>query len=355
MVQCPVCGEENPPDAANCKSCQLATSLFEPVREAAGTSSDDASAARAIAEILAAVGPEKDSPEPTISAGNAAALQTAQARFPALTAVRTPPTAAPSGKSLPAFPVLAPGSGVSLAHRQIEELLAVGRREGIDLGDADQKMLAALKDENRSALDELRRSVFVQVAATVAEDLEIQSGRRNELAALVPTPTIDVELESARASFASGDLPATVRRLRQTSESLSALEDRWATCQILTAEADLMIETLRELGEDPGRALGPFSEGKRLAQAGDEVRAERVLAGANRALWGLLVPQLNRSLQVIRAQLQGHASTEEEIEPVVRELRQLSAMIRRRNFGSAVTSYRRLRRAASALSARTGA
>jgi hypothetical protein len=353
MVQCPVCGAENPPEAANCGSCQLATSLFEPVREVAGATSDDASAARAIAEILAAVGPEQDSAEP-VDSGGAGTLQTAQARFPALNPVRASPVATASRMSLPALPVLAPGSGISLAQRQIEELLAVGRREGIDLGEADQKMLAALKDEDHSALDELRRSLFVQVAATVAEDLEIQSGRRNELAALVPTPAIDVELESSRTAFAAGDLPVTVRRLRQTSESLSTLEDRWATCQILSTEADLMIETLRELGEDPAQALGPLSEGRRLARAGEEARAEKVLAGANRVLWGLLVPQMNRSLQAIRTQLEGHVSSEGKIEPVVRELRQLSAMIRRRNLGSAVTSYRRLRQAAMALSAPAG-
>lgn len=129
------------------------------------------------------------------------------------------------------------------------------------------------------------------------------------------------------------------------------LGDRWATCQILTMEADLMVETLRELGQDPGPALGPLSEGRRLARAGDSDRAEHVLAGANRVLWGLLVPQLNGSLQAIRAQLHGRASSDQEIEPVIRELRQLAALIRRRNFGAAVTTYRRLRAATSALSA----
>jgi hypothetical protein len=115
-----------------------------------------------------------------------------------------------------------------------------------------------------------------------------------------------------------------------------------------------MIETLRELGQDPGPALGPLSEGRRLARAGDADKAEHVLAGANRALWGLLVPQLNASLQVIRTRLHGRASTDQEIEPVIRELRQMAALIRRRNFGAAVTAYRRLRTAASALSPAPG-
>lgn len=355
MVQCPVCGEDNPPDASNCKSCQLSTSLFEPVREAAGTTVDNSEYARAIAEILAVVGPEPEPSEPVPSETGLEAMVTVQARFPALSAARalTPP-ATPS-PALPSLPVLAPGSGLALAQRQVEELLQVGRREGIDLKDSDRRMLEALKAEDQAALDELRRSLFVQVAASVAEDLEIQSGRRNELAALVPTASVDAELNSARVAFGTGDLSGTVRRLRQASDGLSALEDRWATCQILTTEADLMIQTLRELGQDPGPALGPLAEGRRLARGGDADRAEHVLAGANRALWGLLVPQLNSSLQSIRAQLRGRPSTDLEIEPVVRELRQLAALIRRRNLGAAVTSYRRLRAAVSALSATVSA
>jgi len=355
MVECPVCGEDNPPEASNCKSCQLSTNLFEPVREAAGTTVDDSDYARAIAEILAVVGPGSELSEPSLSQPGSAAMLTAQARFPALSAARTIPPATVQGASLPTLPVLAPGSGLPLVQRQVEELVQVGRREGLDLKETEQRMFSALREENRAALDELRRSLFVQVAASVAEDLEIQAGRRNELAALVPTATIDTELASARTSFAIGDLSGTVRRLRQASDGLSALEDRWATCQVLTTEADLMIETLRELGQDPGPALGPLSEGRRLARAGDPDRAEHVLAGANRALWGLLVPQMNGSLQAIRSQLHGRRSTDEEIEPVVRELRQLAAMIRRRNLGAAVTTYRRLRTAATALSAPAGA
>jgi len=352
MVQCPVCGAENPPEATNCKSCQLATTLFEPVREAAGTTTDDSDYARAIAEILAGVGPETE--ESTANTNYAASL-TSQARFPALAEPKAPAVTTQRDLTVPNLPVLPPGSGLALVQRQVEELVQVGRREGLDLKDADEQMFRALKDENLPGLDEVRRTLFVRVAGSVIEDLEIQTGRRNELAPLVSTATVDTELSSARSAFATGDLSGAVRRLRQVSDGLSALEDRWATVQILTAEADLMIETLRELGQDPGPALGPLAEGRRLARAGDSDRAEHVLAGANRALWGLLVPQLNESLQVIRAQLQGRASAEQDIEPVVHELRQLAALIRRRNFGAAVTAYRRLRTAATALSASASA
>jgi hypothetical protein len=351
MVQCPVCGEENPPEASNCTSCQLSTSLFEPVREAAGSTVDDSDYARAIAEILAVVGPEPEPSESGAAAASSGTVVTAQARFPALSAARLLPAPTVRAPTLPDLPVLAPGSGLSLVQRQVEELLQAGRREGLDLKDSDRRMLLALKDENRAALDEVRRSLFVQVAASIAEDLEIQSGRRNELAALVPTASIDAELNSARVAFATGDITGTIRRLRQASDGLSALEDRWTTCQILTTEADLMTEVLRELGQDPSPALGPLTEGRRLARTGNADRAEKVLAGANRALWGLLVPQINASLQAIRAQLHGRPATDQEIEPVVRELRQLAALIRRRNLGAAVTTYRRLRTAVAALSA----
>lgn len=349
MVECPVCGAENPPDASNCSSCQLAVSLFEPVREAAGTTSDDTEYARTIAEILAAAGPEPGSAGPTTSGPGSGALLTSQARFPSLSAARGVPAEPVPPSTLPALPVLPSGSGPSLVQHQIEELLQVGRREGLDLAEADLQMLSALKAEDAAGLDKLRRSLFVQVAASVAEDLEVQTARRNELAALVPTPSIDTELNGARVAYTNGDLSGVVRRLRQVADGLSGMEDRWATCQILTAEADLMIDTLQEMGQDPGPALGPLSEGRRLARAGEADRAERVLAGANQALWGLLVPQLNHNLQAIRAQLQGRAATDKEIEPVIRELRQLAALIRRRNFGAAVTAYRRFRTAASAL------
>jgi hypothetical protein len=350
MVQCPVCGAENPPAVSNCRSCQLAVSLFEPVREAAGVNSGDSEYASAIAQILAAVGPESDATGAALPEPGSGTVLTTQARFPALRATPERTHAPGPAPSLPALPVLPPGSGLSLLQRQIEELLQVGRREGLDVKEPDQRMLAALKSENRTALDELWRSLFVQVAAAVAEDLEVQAARRNELAPLVPTVAIDAELANAQAGYSSGDLSGVVRRLRQVAEGLSTLEDRWATCQILTTEADLMVETIRELGQDPGPALGPLLEGRRLARAGDSDRAEHVLAGANRALWGLLVPQLNTSLQAIRTQLERRASTDEEIEPVIRELRQMAALIRRRNFGAAVTAYRRLRTAAATLS-----
>ena len=348
MVHCPVCGADSPPEASNCRSCQLATSLFEPVREAAGTSSDDSEYARAIAEILAVVGPDIENAEPPAGNGSVP-MMTAQARFPSLGEGRPKAEAPALQPTLPNLPVLPPGSGLSVAQRQVEELLQTGRREGLDLKGADDRMMAALKEGNLGALDEVRRTAFVHVAGSVAEDLEVQSARRNELAPLVVTASVDAELSGARAAFGAGDLSGTVRRLRQASEGLSALEEEWATCQILTTEADLMVETLRELGRDPGPALGPLAEGRRLARAGDSNRAEHVLAGANRALWELLVPQLSESLQGIRAQLHGRAGTDQDIEPVIRELRQLAALIRRRNFGAAVTTYRRLRSAASAL------
>ena len=351
MVQCPVCGEDNPADASNCKSCQLSVSLFEPVREAAGSTTDDSDYALAIAQILAAVGPDPAGPGSESHPPGSATLQTTQARFPSLAAAHRLGPEPPRSPSLPSLPVLPPGSGLSLVQGQVEELFQIGRREGLDLKEADQRMLLALKAEDLTALDELRRSLFVQVAGAVAEDLEIQTARRNELAPLVPTPTVDAELGNAQTAFATGDLSGVVRRLRQAADGLSGLEDRWATCQILTTEADLMVETARELGQDPAPALGPLSEGRRLARAGDAARAEKVLAGANRVLWGLLVPQLNTSLQEIRAQLQGRATTDAQIEPVIHELRQLAALIRRRNFGAAVTAYRRLRTAASALPA----
>lgn len=341
-MDCPVCGAENPPGASNCQGCQLSTSLFSAVREAAGTETADSEYAKAIAEILAVVGPE--APGASAESRSGATL-TSQPRFPALSEVRRERETVRRAPTLPNLPMLPAGSGVSLLHQQVEELVRVGRREGLDLAELDTQTLDALRAENSSQLDSIRRTLFVQVAGAVAEDLEVQTARRNELAALVATPAVDGDLATSRDAFTAGDLGGTVRGLRQAADGLSSLEEEWATCQVLTAEADLMIETMRDLGHDPGPAAGPLTEGRRLARQGDSERAEHVLAGANRALWELLAPQLTHSLKGILTQLQMRAGSGQDIAPEVHELRQLSALIRRRNFGAAVSAYRRLRKA----------
>ena len=342
-MDCPVCGAQNPPEASNCESCQLSTSLFSAVREAAGNEPADSDYAKAIAEILAVVGPEA----PGVgSEARSGAVLTTQSRFPALAEASRGRAAPISKPTLPSLPMLPAGSGISLLHQQVEDLLRLGRREGLELADADTRMIEALRVEDAFQLDELRRSLFVQVAGAVAEDLEVQTARRNELAPLIPTPMVDQDLSASQGAFSTGDLTGTVRGLRQVADGLSSLEEQWATCQVLTAEADLMIETLRDLGQDPGPAAGPLAEGRRLARHGDSDRAEHVLAGANRALWELLAPQLTHSLKGILVQLQGRAGSGQDIAPEVHELRQISALIRRRNFGAAVAAYRRLVQAA---------
>lgn len=347
-MDCPVCGADNPPDAANCHSCQLSTALFPAVREAAGSESGDSDYAKAIAEILAIVGPETAGPA---REERSDALLTTQPRFPALSEARRGREAVVREPTLPSLPMLPGGSGIALVHQQVEELLRVGRQEGLDLADADARTMEALRTESMAGLDEVRRSLFVRVAGAVAEDLEVQTARRNELAPLIPTPVVDTELAGSRDAFTAGDLAGTVRGLRQAADGLSSLEERWATCQVLSAEADLMIETLRDLGRDPGPAAGPLTEGRRLAREGEADRAEHMLAGANRALWELLAPQLTHSLKGILTQLQSRASSGGDIAPEVHELRQLSALIRRHNFGAAVSAYRRLVRAVASTSA----
>ncbi len=340
MVECPVCGTENEPDLPNCRNCHLASSLFEPVREAAGPGQGDTDYTRVIAEILAGAGLEV-SPDEATTAGTTdlQAVVLRPARFPSAGAALAP-------LPLPELPPPAMGAGLTPVQRQIDELFQIGRRQGLDLRDWEQKTQDALAAEDRPGLEVVRRSLFAQLAAALGEDYEVLMGRRNELTALVPTATADTELSSGRSALAAGDLPGAQRRLRQVAEGLSELEERWATCQILVAEADLMIQTLVELGGDAGPARGPLEEGRRLARAGETSRAERMLAGANRAIWELLAPRLTAGLRAIREQLAGLPQGGEPMAAIARELRELAALLRRRNFGAAINAYRRLRETA---------
>jgi hypothetical protein len=359
MVDCPVCGTETDPSGARCPTCHLATSLFEAVKEAAGPEEQKTEYARTIAEILSAVGPENvTAPQTSSVSESARAILHQPARFPSPSSVAVADSAHPSAPSgpkgaapLPELPALAPGSSVAQAQRQIEELIQIGRRVGLDLTSFEPHVSAAMTASEAADLEPLRRDLFVQVAAALTEDYEVQMGRRNELAALVPTPTVDTELASGRSALSVGDLAGAQRRLRQVAARLGELEEEWATSQILVAEAELILRALDQLGVDPGSARSALDEGRRLARSGDTPSAERALAGANRVLWEILAPPLAKELAGIRDRVREGSQEGRPIEPVVRELRQMAALIRRRNFGAAISSYERLREAVGALGA----
>ena len=129
--------------------------------------------------------------------------------------------------------------------------------------------------------------------------------------------------------------------MRHLEESLNDLEDHWATVQILITEADLLAETIRELGGDPAPALGPLEEGRRLARLGRREEAEPVLARSTYALWSILNPRFTKELDRVKDQMIRDRDSGGDVSVGVGELRHLALNLRRRNFAAAVAAYRR--------------
>ncbi len=319
--------------------------LFEPVREAAGPEVENPEYTRAIAEILAVVGPggpETAAPGPGDRVRGRAPVPgptAAPPSAPAGSAHRT----SPGGAGLPSLPALAPGVGPARLAEEVAELIDEERQLGRPIDDDSRRLAEATRASSADGLDALRRELFVKVAAALTEEYELVAARRQELAALLPTPALDEELEVARAALRGGELHRAAPAVRAARERAASLEDRWATCQILVAEADLMVDTIRELGGDPAPARGPLEEGRRLATAGETARAEQVLAGANRVLWGLLMPPLTASLRELRSRIERRGLPESEMRDVAHAIREMAALVKRRNFGAAMSEYRRLR------------
>lgn len=344
MLRCPACGFESAADVDECQRCHLSVALFGPVQEAAGAGDGNPNYLRAIGEILTAVDATPESPEePEAPSAGAFARPS---RFPALgpRGVPEPPAGSEAGPLAPAgLPALPPAGEVPALLRQVNDYLQIARRQGLDLSDFSERAREGVLSQDRSSLELLSRDLFIHLAASLTEQYEGLLERRRELAGLVSTASQDVELESGRASLALGDLAGAQRRLRHIDDQLSGLEDQWATVQILVAEGDLLATTIRELGGDPEPALGPLTEGKRLARVGDRDAAEPVLARAALALWSLLDPLFLRELaRVKEAIVRGRAAGRDPA-PAILHLRQLAADLRHRNFAAAIAAYRELR------------
>ncbi|MGD0250589.1 MAG: hypothetical protein ABSB97_06880 [Thermoplasmata archaeon] len=349
MAACPACGTEVGDAVAECPHCHLGTGLFAAVRDAAGTSaSPDPTYLRTIGELLATV--DLDTPSAP-SRGPAQGLLSRPSRFPALPSVpSTEPRAAAAGprtapgvaplRDLPALP--AAGTSEELRHR-IEEYFQLGRRLGLDFTDFEVRSEAAALVDDLPSLEVLAREMFVHVASAIAEEFEGVLARRNELAQLVSTASVDVELNAIRQAIGVGDLNGAQRRLFHVRDELLRVEEQWEVGRILVTECDLLVQTLRDLGGDPTTALGPLEEGRRCFGTGHRADAERLLARAAVALWTLLQPRFFEDLRRLRDRMVELRSSGVDVSTAVKELREVAAELRQRNFVGTVISYRRLK------------
>jgi hypothetical protein len=344
LLLCPACGTAVPGDAVACPKCHLSHNLFDAVRGAAvplgGT---DPISLKTIGEILAAV----DLSVPAVPSTNSATL----ARAPRLPALRSPPPVAAAEAPRPTAPLpelsdlpgLPAGRSEEELDRRIEEYFHLGRRLGLDFSDFESRQHAADLVNDRTSLGAVAREMFVHLVSALAEEFESAVARRNELAAFVPTPSADVEIDAIRRSISQGDLGGAQRRLAHVRDEIQRAEEEWEVGKILVTEAEMLATTVRELGGDPGPALGPLEEGRKMVRAGRRTEGERLLARGAVALWAVLEPLLVEDLQRLKGRLAELRSAGLDIRPAVEELRAVMTELRQRNFVGTIVSYRRAR------------
>jgi hypothetical protein len=345
MAKCPACGIEVDAADPECPSCHLATTLFPAVRDAAGGDPEqDPAYLRTIGELLATVEasePPRAPREPPHS------LLSRPAHPPPLLKAPTPPakpvrpvSAIPPLQNLPAA---RSGAPFAETRRRLDEYFAVGRRLGLDFTDFEARFGAAILSEDLPSLDVLSREMFIHLASALAEEFEGLLARRNELAQVFPTPSVDVELRAVRRALEVGDTHGAERRLEHIRDELSRVEEDWQVGRILVTECDLLVETVRELGGDPSPATGPLEEGRRYLAEGRRADAERLLARAAVALWTVLEPRFFEDLKRLRDRMVESRASGGDISPAIQDLRGIATELRQRNFVGTVLGYRRLR------------
>ncbi|MGP8077487.1 MAG: hypothetical protein ACLQD8_09305 [Thermoplasmata archaeon] len=343
MAVCPACRTEVPEGAPACPGCRLSVDLFEVVREAAGPGGhNDPVYMQTVGELLRSVdltspaaAPEGEEPPRLLDRGGVRRRLGAPADRPA----RSPEAVAPLDQ-MPALPARVAGEDL---RRRYEEYRQLASRIGLDLGPMDARAGPAELVDDDASLEAVVREMFVRLASALAEEYERTLGRRNELAQLVPTPSADVELAGIQGTIAAGDIAGAYRRLEHVRDELGRVEEEWATGRILATECDLLAETLRQLGGDPGPALGPLEEGRRYLGLGRREPAERMLAQTAIALWSLLQPRFVEDLKRLRDRLVDIRSGGADIGPAVVELRTITTELKTRNYVGTIGAYRHLR------------
>jgi len=350
MPTCPACGSQVADPATECPGCQLSVKLFDAVREAAGSATDhDPAYIRTIGELLATV--DLTTPGPPAPAGTSQGLLTPPRRGAARGAPPSPHKRkvrpiAPI-RDLPSLPIA--GSDEEL-RRRVLEYFELGRRLGADFTEFETRASAAVTAADHASMSVLAREMFVHLVSALAEEFESTLAERNEVSQLIPTPSADVELDAIRESIRLGDLAGALRRLSHVRDELVRLEEEWEVGKILVSECDLLTQTIRDLGGDPGPALGPLEEGRKLVLKGRRPEAEKLLARAAVALWTVLEPRLFEDLRRIRDRMHEARSAGADIGGGVTDLRDVATELRQRNFVGMLMAYRRLRAFADQLS-----
>ncbi len=348
MVGCPACGHEveHADAAARCPHCHLSTGLFQAVREAAGDGhAPDPAYLRTIAELLASVELDRPAgPAPPAAQG----LLSRPGRFPSLPAVppaTTPSRDVPPIEPLSDLPALPAAGTVPVLKKRIEEYFGIGRRLGLDFTDFEARAGSAALVDDLPSLEVLSREMFVHLASAVVEEYESVLARRNELASLVGTPSVDVVLTAIRQSIAVGDLGGAQRRLVSARDELGRLEEEWEVGRILVTECDLLARTIRDLGGAPEPALGPLEEGRRALGQGRRDEGERLLARTAVALWAILEPRFFEELRKMRDRMVDLRAGGADVGPALAELQHIATELRTRNFVGTVTAYSRFKAA----------
>ncbi len=343
---CPVCAAENPDEATECQQCHLSAGLFDLVREAIEVPPGDPAYLVKAGEVAAAVGadPPLASPPGPADLSHAARFLAMRSGAAAARATEAPAPVAPAPVAkTPELPALPPGKNVEIYRRRVDEYFRIARREGLNLTSFEERARVATAAGSREQFEQLDREMFVLLAGALSADSVALTQRRNELATVASTAAADVELSGCRQAISVGDLAGAERRLRHVETTLNDLELEWATVQILVAEAELLAETIRELGGDPGPALGPLAQGKKLARSGRREDAEHLLAKATGALWALLGPMFVADLDRLKDALVRARDRGADVTGSAAEMRSVVFALRQRNFATAVVAYRRVR------------
>jgi hypothetical protein len=333
MSSCPACGAEPPTGSAACPGCGLAAELFEPIHLVVGGSPSDGRYAEDVRAIIDALG-ELAAPAPAPPPGGGGA----------------PSIARPPGEPAPARSALAltdlperPAEPSDLAGRRQRDqaYLDLAGRLGLDVAEAQAEARRLAVVDEPEALDRLGRALFVRLADRLTVRYEGVLERREELARLVPTDPLDRELALARARLAEGALVAAEGALEAAGRALEQVEEEWGPVEVLWENARALTEGVRSFGADPSPALGPVSEGERLARAGERRRAETVLAAGNLALWTLLNPLVRADLTERVRMIRTREAEGAHVGPALAEMQEFGTQLRAKNFTAALAAYRR--------------